>query len=183
MANGAIGDHLLTCGHPFLVNSASTTCRHDRFVRRLAEDLRVALRKPTIEPQQQEGENTRADIKAMGTQRGDDWIDVSFIHPYCSDRSRTPTCGNFCSLLNSAFRRKEKKHASLLHGNTARAVVPAIGARRGGWETRNYAYLCNLATEIVSRSDRNSRWRTALAFHRYAARIVCNAADALTIHS
>ncbi len=163
------------------MNSASTKCRHDLFVRLLAENLRVALRKPTIEPQQQEGENTRADIKAIGTRRGDDWIDASFIHAFCSDRSRTRTHGNFCILLNSAFRGKEKKHASLLLCNIASAVVPVIGAMTGVWEPRSYAYLRNLATEIASRSDRNPRWRTAQAFHRYAARIVCNVADALTV--
>lgn len=175
----ALGDHLVTCRRAATTGAAHPTSRHNRQVRLLAQDLHLAARCPIVEPLQQELEGSRPDIRALGRNGGDDLIDVSIVHPFCSPSLCTRTIANPASWLGSAYSNKVTRHTPLLSLQTGGAVVPIIMSVSCGWYPRSHEYMRTLARENCARADTPSPFYTALFFQRHAIRLIASVADSL----
>ena len=80
-----VGDHLLTCPRSARSTFVPVIRRHDAHVRLLAEDLRAANRSPRIEPRDTVRlYKARPDILALGTEGGEDIIDVMVCHHFAA---------------------------------------------------------------------------------------------------
>ncbi len=175
------GDHVLVCSHAPFMGSASPTHRHDRQVRLLFDDLRRAARSPVLEPRQDDSQESRADIRAIGRGGGDDIIDIAIAHPFASEATANRTIRNPTTTLRSRRTEKLIRHKPLLAQQTGGEIVPIIYAISGGWEQRSYEYVRTIARETSPRTDCCPIAHMSTFFQRHAIRLLASSMHALTV--
>lgn len=145
------GDHLLHCNTGFSVGNAPLVWVHDAQLRLLAANLRRVALPPQLEYRAPMAHNLRPDIKFLGAQGEDDYIQLSIVHALsCADRMSS-TISKPMVPLSLLETRKLKQHCELLERDPYGSRLLVFGMNTaGGWAESARAYMTYIARASVA---------------------------------
>jgi len=165
------GDHGLSCKHASWSRNAPILRRHDVLVRLLAGLLHRANRAPSVEPFTL-GPRQRPDIRALGTRRARDYLDLVISHPLSCNERITRNITQPGSTVGSAVCKKHTKYADFIAADGDAELIPISISTLGGWHEDGHYYFKHIARTIGNKSAAPPSFFSNLVFGRVATQLI-----------